>query len=364
MTKRDYYEILGVSREASQEEIKRVYRKLALKYHPDKNPGDEAAEEKFKELAEAYEVLSDSKKRTNYDQFGHAGVDGAFRGRGFDWSDFSHFGDFSDIFTGLDDLFRGFGVDMGMFGGGRRRRTGPLKGSDLEYELEVSFLDAARGYETTISIPRNEVCGNCRGDGAEPGTRRKDCPSCGGSGQLRTVQGFFSISRTCSRCQGEGTIVENACSKCRGSGRIRVKRKIRIKVPSGIETGNSLRIAGEGEAGSRGGPRGDLYVLIRVRAHEFFQRLNDDIICEVPISFTQAALGSEIEVPTLDGRVKLKVPAGTQPGKLFRLKGKGIRSLRGYGYGDELVRIMVEIPSRLSREQKELLRRFSSLDDL
>lgn len=362
MTKRDYYEVLGVDRNASQDEIKRVYRRLALKYHPDRNPDDKSAEEKFKEVAEAYEVLSNPQKRANYDQFGHAGLEGAFRGAGFNWADFTHFGDFSDIFGGLEDFLRGFGVDTGPFETfWTRRRTGPARGSDLEYDLEVSFIQAAKGYETAIRIPRYEACSNCKGEGAEPGTRRTRCPNCGGAGQVRSSRGFFTISQTCGRCHGEGTVVETPCSKCRGQGRVRISRKIQIRVPPGVETGSRLRITGEGEAGLRGGPRGDLYVFIKVKPHEFFERSNNDIICEVPVSFTQAALGTEVIVPTLDGKVKLNVPPGTQTGKVFRLKGKGVQSLHGYGKGDEFVRIAVEIPTHLNREQKRLLQEFAKI---
>lgn len=362
MTKRDYYEILGVNRNVSQEEIKRAYRRLALKFHPDKNPGDKSAEENFKEVAEAYEVLSDSQKRANYDRFGHAGLEEAFRGAGFDWTDFTHFDDFSDIFGGLEDLLSGFGLDTGLFGRTwTRRRRGPARGSDLEYNLEVSFIQAAKGHETTISVPRYEVCSNCRGEGHEPGTKKTTCSNCGGSGQIRTTQGFFTLSQTCGRCRGEGTIIEAPCSKCRGQGRVRITRKIQVKVPPGVETGSILRISGEGESGLRGGPRGDLYVSIKVTPHEFFERSNDDIICEVPISFTQAALGAEVVVPTLDGRVKLKVPAGTQTGKVFCLRGKGVKSLRGHGKGDELLKVVVETPTHLTREQRGLLQQFAKM---
>ncbi len=362
MTKRNYYEVLGVDRNASQDEIKRVYRRLALKYHPDRNPDDKSAEENFKEVAEAYEVLSDPQKRTNYDRFGHAGLEGAFKGAGFDWADFTHFGDFGDIFGGLEDFFRAFGIDTGLFETfWTRRRAGPARGSDLEYDLEVSFIQAAKGYETTIRVPRYEACSNCKGEGAEPGTRRTRCPNCGGAGQVRMSRGFFTISQTCGQCHGDGTIIETPCSNCRGQGRVRISRKIQIRVPPGVQTGSRLRITGEGEVGLRGGPRGDLYVFIKVAPHEFFERSNNDIICEVPISFTKAALGAEVVVPTLDGRVKLKVPPGTQTGKVFRLKGKGIQSLRGYGKGDEFVRIVVETPTHLNREQKRLLQQFAKI---
>jgi molecular chaperone DnaJ len=359
--KRDYYEVLGVNKGASPEEIKRAYRRLALKYHPDRNPGDKQAEESFKEAAEAYEVLSDSQKRATYDQFGHAGVEGAFRGKGFEWSDFSHFTDFGDIFSGFEDLFRGFGIDtdfFGTMGGGRRRAR---QGADLRYDLEITFLQAAEGHIATVSVPRYEPCKHCKGSGVKPGTRRVKCPVCGGSGQVRTSAGFFSISQTCQQCKGEGTVIKTPCPKCNGRGRVREVKKIEVRIPAGVEDGSRLRLQGEGEAGLQGGSRGDLYIVIRVRSHEIFERQGDDVLCQFPISFTQAALGTEIDVPTLNGKVRMKIPPGTQSGKVFRLKGKGIQNLRGFGKGDELVGIIVETPTHLSQEQKMLLKKFAEI---
>jgi molecular chaperone DnaJ len=361
MGKRDYYEILGVSRNADQGEIKKAYRRLALKYHPDKNPGDKKkAEEKFKEISEAYEVLSDSQKRSTYDQFGHEGLQGAFKGGGFSWSDFTHFSDLEDIFGGFEDLLRGFGIAGDFFGfGGRRTRTGPRKGADLEYRLEMELKEVASGVEKTVEIPRRELCNVCKGEGAKPGTKKSACARCKGTGQVIATQGFFSISRTCERCGGQGSVIETPCGECRGSGMIRVKRRIKIKVPPGVDTGSHLRISGEGEAGQRGGPRGDLYILIQVNPHEIFERHNNDIFCEIPISFVQAVLGGEVTAPTLNGRVKLKIPPGTQSGQIFRLKGKGIPDLHGYYTGDELVRVMVETPTGLNEHQQTLLKQFA-----
>ena len=273
MAKRDYYEVLGVSKTASGAEIKRAYRKLAVKYHPDKNPGNKTAEEKFKETSEAYEVLSDSQKRATYDQFGHAGLEGAFKGGGFGWQDFTHFDDLRDIFGdwGVGDILRNFGIDMDFFGTGRARtRRGPARGADLEYELQIGFNEAAFGTQKAVRVPRYEVCGNCKGDGAKPGTKRIKCAACDGRGQVNTVSGFFSISRTCDRCRGEGAVIKTPCPECNGLGRIKVKRKITVKVPAGVHTGMRLRMSGEGEVGLRGGPRGDLYIYIDVEEHPLF----------------------------------------------------------------------------------------------
>ena len=347
MAKRDYYEILGVNRDANQEEIKKAYRKSALKYHPDKNPGSKESEEKFKEATEAYEILRDSQKRAAYDQFGHS-LGGKYEGfEGFSRDS----GSFSDIFSEVfGDVFE---TDT------RRRSARPQRGSDLQYELEVSFKDSAFGIDKTIKIPREEVCNNCNGNGAKPGTGRRRCPTCGGTGQIRISQGFFSLARTCNRCGGEGETIETPCTTCRGSGRIRVERKIEVKIPAGVETGTRLRISGEGEAGVRGGPRGDLYVLLHVQPSEIFERHNNDLICEIPITFVQAALGTEIDVPTLDGRAAIKIPPGTQTHKVFRLKGKGMPSLRGYGKGDLHARVIVEVPTNLNAKQKMILEEFA-----
>ena len=363
MAKRDYYEVLGVNKNASPDEIKRAYRKLAVKYHPDKNPGDKTAEDKFKETSEAYEILSDSQKRATYDQFGHAGVEGAFKGGGgFGWQDFTHFDDLKDIFGewGLGDILSGFGINAGAFGGGgRRARRGPARGSDLGYELQIEFNEAAFGIQKTIKIPRYEICSTCKGDGAKPGTKKVKCSACGGEGQISTASGFFSVSRTCDKCRGEGVFIKTPCSDCNGLGRMKVTRKITVKVPAGVHSGVRLRVSDEGEAGLRGGPRGDLYVYIEVKDHPIFKRDGYDIICEVPISFSQAVFGSEVDVPTLKGKVKMKIPAGTQSGKVFRLREKGIPMLRSYGKGDEYVKLYVETPTKLNADQKKLLEEFA-----
>ena len=359
MAKRDYYEVLGISRNASAEDIKKAYRKLAFKYHPDKNPGKEKeSEEKFKEVSEAYEVLSDSRKRATYDQFGHAGMEGAFSGGGFNWSDFTHFDDLRDIFEdfNLSDIFGGFGESIFGTASGRR---GPRRGASIRCQLELDFMQAASGIEKTITINRAELCSTCKGSGAKPGTKNKTCPECRGSGQIMMSSGFFSISRTCSRCKGEGTLISSPCLKCSGSGKTKVARKIKVRVPKGVDTGTRLRISGEGEAGTKGGSRGDLYVDIYVKPHELFERSGDDILINVPITFPQAVFGTEIEVPTLDGNIKMKVPAGTQSGKIFRLRGKGFPHLHLYGSGDEHVRVFVEIPQSLDLEQTKILREFA-----
>ncbi len=349
--KRDYYEVLGVSKTASTEELKKSYRKLALKYHPDRNKGSKEDEEKFKEAAEAYAVLSDPEKRSQYDQFGHSLGGRGFSGfEGFE----SAFGDFGDIFG---DLFGDF-----FGGGGRRSREGRTqRGADLQYNLEVSLEDAARGKEVLLNIPRQETCDTCSGVGADPGTKKTTCPECRGSGQIRISQGFFMFQRTCPRCQGEGEKIDKPCRACHGSGRVEKTRKISVKIPAGIESDSRLKISGEGEAGKRGGTRGSLYVLITVKDHSLFQRDGQDLYCEFEIPFTVACLGGEAEVPTLDGKIKLKVPAGTQSGKVFRLQGKGLPDVRGYGHGDELVRVKIQVPTRLSEDQKKLLEEFGQL---
>lgn len=353
MDKRDYYEVLGVSRNATSDEIKKAYRKLARKYHPDANPGDKDAEAKFKEISEAYVVLSDPEKRAGYDRFGHAGADG----QGF--GGFEGFGDFG----GLGDIF-----EMFFGGGGRtRRRTGPERGQDIRTDMEISLEEAAFGLEREVKVPRVETCGTCGGSGAAAGSKPKTCLACAGTGQVQFTQstpfGRIVQSRTCDRCRGTGQVIEKPCPTCRGAGSVRKTRSIKVKVPPGVDNGSRLRLAGEGEAGTRGGPPGDLYVYIHVKQHKLFRREGDDLICEIPLSFVQAALGDEIDVPTLEGKEKLKIPEGTQPGTVFRIRGKGIPHLNGFGRGDQHVRIKVMIPGKLSEKQKELLREFARLDN-
>jgi molecular chaperone DnaJ len=354
-SKRDYYEVIGVERNASQDEIKKAYRKLALKYHPDRNKGDHSAEEQFKEAAEAYAVLSDPGKRTQYDQFGHSLGGGGFQG-----------------FEGFEDAFRGFGDVFGdlfedFFGGSASSRRGGSRqgrrGRDLEYEIEISFEDSARGKEEVVEFPRLESCEICGGSGSEPGSRKTACSECRGTGEIRISQGFFTMRRTCPRCRGEGERIAKPCNGCHGEGRVKKTRKLNLKIPGGIEDGTTLKVSGEGEAGERGGDRGSFYVHIRVKPHPIFERSGNDILLETKISVHHAALGSEIEVPTLDGNVRLKIPSGTQPGKVFRIKGKGFPDLRGYGSGDELVRVNVEIPENLSGQEKKLLEEFGKLRD-
>ena len=370
MAKRDYYEVLGLSKTASSEEIKKAYRNLALKYHPDRVSVDKKkeAEEKFKEMSEAYEVLIDPKKRTNYDQYGHAGVEGAFKQGGFTWQDFHHFDDLKDVFGEFDlsDLFRGFGMGGDVFGGSSGaggRRPGSRRGSDLEYEMEISFEDAAFGSEKTISIPRYETCEECGGTGAKSGSKKERCPDCGGQGRVSASSGFFNVVQTCARCAGEGTIIKTPCPHCNGRGRVKIKRNIKVKIPAGVDSGSRLRIHGEGEAGEKGGRHGDLYILIYVRPHEIFERHGVDIYCEVPISFVTAVFGGDIEVPTLEGRIQMKIPSGTQGSRIFRLRGKGIAHLHDYGRGDQLVKVQIDVPSDLTSEQKRVLKEFARLTE-
>ncbi|MCC5791917.1 MAG: molecular chaperone DnaJ [Legionellaceae bacterium] len=348
MEQQDFYELLGVSRAASNAEIKKAYRKLAMKHHPDRNPGDSAAEEKFKEIQRAYDVLSDQQKRSAYDQFGHAGVDPSMRGGA--QGGFSDFGDvFGDIF---DTIFRG-GNAQGQHSRGQR-------GSDLQYNLELSLEEAAFGKQIEINVPRHGSCKTCSGSGAKAGSSPKICETCQGVGQVRMQQGFFSIQQTCPSCHGEGRVISDPCLSCHGQGRVRESKKLTVKIPAGVDNGDRVRLSGEGEAGIHGGATGDLYVQVSVKKHPIFERHDNDLRCEVPISFARAALGGTIEVPTLEGRVSLKIPPETQTGKSFRLRGKGICSVRGYATGDLLCQVVVETPINLSPEQKELL---SQLDD-
>lgn len=359
--KRDYYEILGLSKSATADEVKKAYRNLALKYHPDRVHSDKKkeAEEKFKEVSEAYEVLIDPQKKATYDQYGHEGVDNSFKQGGFTWQDFHHFDDLKDIFGGYDisDLFKGFGFGDDTLGSGRSR-GGARRGRDLEYDIHISFMDAAFGSERTIAIPRYEMCETCQGSGAKPGSRQETCPSCGGRGKVSQSNGFFNIVTTCSRCRGEGIIIKNPCPACGGTGRIKAKRNIKVKIPAGVDSGSALRVQGEGEQGERGSRRGDLYLHINVDPHEILQRRGADIICEIPIDYATAVLGGEIEVPTLEGNIMMKIPSGTQNGRIFRLRGKGVTHLQEYGRGDELVKVEIDVPTDLSSEQKRYLKEF------
>jgi len=350
--KRDYYDIMGISRDSSEQDIKSAYRKLALEYHPDRNPGDKAAEEKFKEAAEAYSILSDPQKRGQYDRFGHASVSGPGTG-GFDPNVFS---DFSDI---IGDLF-GFGD---LFGGGTHRSgRAANRGQDLRYDLDLSFEEAAFGKKTRIKVPRHESCSKCSGTGVPEGSGPTTCPTCNGNGQVRFQQGFFSITRTCGQCQGSGQFIKEPCVQCHGDGRVVKEKTLEIKIPAGVDTGSRLRVTGEGDSGIRGGSPGDLYVLIQVEEHEFFERRDDDLFCHIPISFPQAALGTVISVPTLDGQEQLKISAGTQPDSVFRIRGGGITKATGRGQGDLYVQVGVQIPKKLSREQQELISRLSETE--
>lgn len=354
--KRDYYEVLGVNKDASDAELKKAYRNLAKKYHPDVNQGDKDAETKFKEVNEAYEVLSDPQKRGRYDQFGHAGTDpNGFGGGGFS-SDFD--------FGGIGDIFETFFGGSG-FGGRSRSKRGPQKGADLKYAVEVSFEEAAFGVEREISISRMEACSKCGGSGAKPGTSAKTCQRCNGTGQISIKQntpfGQFVNTKTCDVCHGEGKVISDPCPACNGKGKLRNNVKIKINIPAGIDDGQTISLRGEGDPGSKGGPNGDLFLNIRVRPHPLFKRQGTDVLCDVPITFTQAALGAEIEVPTLDGKVKYTVPEGTQTGSVFRLRGKGIPYLRGNGRGDQYVKVNIDVPKKLNDRQKALLREFAEI---
>jgi molecular chaperone DnaJ len=351
MAKRDYYEILGVGRTATEAEIKKAYRKLAVQHHPDKNPDDHTAEDKFKEAAEAYSVLSDAQKRAAYDRFGHAGVSGAGSGAGFDPG-----------FSNIEDIFDMFGFGD-MFGGRTSRRSTVQRGSDLRYDIEITLEDAAEGKDEKLKIPRLEKCEECEGTGAEKGTQPEACITCGGSGQTRYQQGFFSVMRTCPNCQGKGRIVRTPCKSCRGQGRIEKERNLEIKIPAGVETGSRLRVAGEGEAGANGGPPGDLYVVIHVKEHDNFERQGANLYSAVPITFAQAALGAEVKVKTLNGEEDLKIPAGTQTGTVFRLKQHGMPNLSGRGKGDLFVAVTLVTPKTLTKEQRKLLEQLAQVED-
>ena len=363
-TKRDYYELLGVQRNASADEIKKAYRKLAMKYHPDRNAGNAEAAEKFKEVSEAYEVLSDSSKRQRYDQYGHDGLKSAFGPGGFDFGrDFSHSADFQDIFS---SLFGGGGGLFGeMFGGGSRRRSrdGSQRGADLRFDLEIDLEEAIFGVERHIELPVTEPCVDCNGTGAAKGSSRETCRQCGGHGSVVSNGGFIQFQQTCPVCRGEGTIIRTPCRKCNGAGRIKVRRSLALRIPPGVETGSRLRVTGKGEGGLRGGPSGDLYVVLHVRDHAIFERQGEDLACTVPVSPDIAALGGDVPVPTPDGLAMLKLPQGTPNGKVFRLRGKGVRGLDGSGVGDLHVRISIEVPAHLSGSQKRAMQAFAESCD-
>jgi len=353
MTKRDYYEILGISRTASADEIKKAYRQLALKYHPDRNPGDSECEEKFKEASEAYEVLRDQEKRNLYDRFGHEGL----RNSGF-----SGFAGFDDIFASFGDIFEDF-FGFGGFGGRRRNRSTARRGADLRYDMSISLHDAAFGIEKNIEVEKAVQCSACSGSGAAPGTSPETCGMCRGTGRVMQQQGFFSIATTCPRCRGNGTTVAKPCKHCKGSGRELQKKSLKVKIPAGVETGMKLRLNSEGEPGERNGPPGDLYVFLHVEEDSFFKRHDNDIVCQVPISFSQAALGTELEVPTLYGQERLKIPRGIQSGDLLSIRGAGMPYLNSRGKGDQIVQIIVKTPSKLSKKQEELFKELAALEE-
>jgi molecular chaperone DnaJ len=351
MSKKDFYEVLGVNSDASEEEIKRAYRKLAMKHHPDRNPDSKDAEEKFKEAKEAYEILSDAQKRAAYDQYGHAGVDpqAGFGGGG------QGFGNFADAFGGIfDEIF-------GNRGGGHGGRSNVYRGADLRYNLEITLEQAAKGTETKIRIPTMEACEVCNGSGAKPGSKPTVCPTCGGSGQIRLQQGFFSIQQTCHKCHGTGRFIADPCATCHGAGRVKKHKTLAVKIPAGVDEGDRIRLSGEGEHGINGGPAGDLYVQVHLRPHPVFSREHNDLHCEMPISFTTAALGGEIEIPTLDGAASFRIPQETQSGRVFRLRGKGIKGVRSHTHGDLLCHVVVETPVHLTERQKELLRELETI---
>ena len=347
--KRDYYDVLGVERNAADNDLKAAYRQLALKYHPDRNPGDKEAEDKFKEAAEAYEVLHDHEKRQIYDQFGHQGLEG---------TGFSGFGGFDDIFTSFSDIFE----DFFGFGTGRRSRSGAQRGADLRYDLKLNFMDAAFGAETELEIQKREICPSCKGNGCEPGTQPEACNYCQGTGQATRSQGFFTVRTTCPSCRGMGQMITHPCTQCSGSGQVMARKKVSVKIPAGVDHGSRLRLTGEGEAGPHGGPPGDLYVFIHVEPHEFFARDDTDVVCQVEISFVQAALGDTIKIPTLNGEKKLQIPKGIQPGDVLKFRGEGIPSLRSRKRGDQLIQVMIKTPTNITKKQEALLKDFSKLE--
>jgi molecular chaperone DnaJ len=348
-TKRDYYEVLGLNRNAADEELKTAYRKLALKYHPDRNPDNKAAEEKFKEAAEAYAVLRDPQKRQIYDQYGHQGLEG---------SGFSGFGGFDDIFSSFGDIFE----DFFGFNTRKRSRSRAQRGADLRYDMTLSFMEAAFGTETEIDVEKMGVCPSCNGNGCEDGTHAESCSYCNGTGQASRTQGFFTVSTTCPTCRGSGQTIPHPCLECRGAGQVVVRKKVAVKIPGGVDTGSRLRLTGEGEAGVYGGPPGDLYVFIEVEKHDFFQRNNSDVICQVEISFIQAALGDKIDVPTLNGNKILAIPKGTQPGDVFQFDGEGIPSLRSKKRGRQIIQVLVKTPTHLNKKQENLLKEFNKIE--
>ncbi|MFO7644519.1 MAG: molecular chaperone DnaJ [Desulfosarcina sp.] len=347
--KRDYYEVLGVDRNATDSDLKKAYRKLALKYHPDKNPGDREAEEKFKVSAEAYEVLRDPRKRQIYDQYGHQGLEGA---------GFSGFGGFEDIFSSFGDIFE----DFFGFGGGRRSRSRVHRGADLRYDMRLTFLEAAFGTKKQVDVEKAETCAACGGSGATAGTGVEACVQCGGSGQVGRSQGFFTVRTTCGHCRGQGQVIASPCTTCRGQGKVLARKQVSVRIPAGVDNGSRLRLTGEGEAGTYGGPHGDLYVFIHVENHEFFKRDDTHVLCQIPVSFVQAALGDTITIPTLKGEAKLEIPKGTQPGDVFRLQGEGIPSLRNGHRGDQVVQVNVKTPTNLNKKQVALLKEFAKAE--
>lgn len=353
MVKDDYYKILGVNRNATEEDIKKSYRQMALKYHPDRNPGDKGSEQKFKEAAEAYEVLGDPEKRRRYDQFGHDGLRG---------TEMHGFSTFEDIFDAFGDIFGGRSIFGDFFGAGRTRGREPRRGASLKCDIEVDFAEVAKGVEKTIELTRKEPCDKCNGTGARNGTSPTTCSYCGGRGEVQQSQGFFTLRTICPRCSGKGTVIETPCNKCGGSGRYPKKTSISVQIPAGVDEGMRLRIPGQGEAGENGAPRGDLYCDIHVRPHPLFERRNNDIICEVPIIFTQAALGAVIEVPTLTSSTKVKIPKGTQSGHVIKIRGEGFPDVHGYGRGNLLVNLVIETPPKLTARQEELLKEFAEIE--